>query len=173
VGVARARALARVPDRPPGPSEVLEVATFTLALERFAIETRYIARVVRLTEFTPVPGAPEFLGGILNLRGEILDLIDLRSLLGIAGSGLTDLSRIIVLGVDRNEFGIMVDAVQEVITLRVDQVFEAPPSGPGSGRLYLRGVTDDARMILDGAALIRDEGLYIDQGDEPGAGPGS
>ncbi len=154
---------------PPGPSEVLEVATFTLAHERYAIETRYIAKVVRLVDFTPVPGTPGFLGGVVNLRGEILDLIDLRAFLGIASTGLTDLSRIIVLGVERNEFGIMADAVQEVATLRVDEVFEAPASLPGSGRPYLLGVTADARVVLDGAALIRDEGLYIDQGDESAA----
>ena len=169
----RARALARLPPRPPGPSEVLEVATFTLAFERYAIETRYIAKVVRLTDFTPVPGTPAFLGGVLNLRGEILDLIDLRAFLGITGEGLTDQSRIIVLGVERNEFGIMADSVHEVITLRVDEVYEAPASIPGSGRPYLLGVTTDARIVLDGAALIRDEGLYIDQGDEPAAGFGS
>ena len=169
----RARALARVPDRPPGPSEVLEVATFTLAFERYAIETRFIAKVVRLNEFTPVPGTPEFLGGVINLRGEILDLIDLRAFLGISGTGLTDLSRIIVLGLERNEFGIMADSVQEVMTLRVDEVFEAPASIPGSGRSYLRGVTADARIVLDGAALLRDEDLFIDQGDEPALGPGS
>jgi purine-binding chemotaxis protein CheW len=169
----RARVLARVPVRPPGPSEILEIATFTLASERYAIETRYIAKVVRLTDFTPVPGSPDFLGGVLNLRGEILALIDLRAFLGIVGAGLTDLSRIIVLGVERNEFGIMADAVHEVTTLRLDEVFAPPASIPGSGRPYLRGVTADARIILDGAALIRDEGLYIDQSDEPAPGLGS
>jgi purine-binding chemotaxis protein CheW len=166
----RARLLARVPPRPPGPAEVLEVVTFTLAFERYAIETQYIAKVVRLTDFTPVPGTPAFLGGVLNLRGEILDLIDLRAFLGIAGPGLTDLSKILVLGVERNEFGIMADSVHEVTTLRLDEVFEAPASIPGSGRPYLVGVTADARIVLDGGALIRDEGLYIDQADEPAAG---
>jgi purine-binding chemotaxis protein CheW len=169
----RARTLALVPPGPPGPSEFLEIANFTLALQRYAIETRYIAEVVRLADFTPVPGSPEFFRGVLNLRGEILDLIDLRAFLGIVKPGLADLSRVIVLGVERAEFGLMVDAIQEVTTIRVDEVFDAPGTIPGRGRSHLRGVTADARIILDGAALIRDEGLYIDQGDEPAAGLGS
>jgi purine-binding chemotaxis protein CheW len=170
----RARVLARVPVREPEPSEVLEVATFTLAGERYAIETRYITRVVRLTDFTPVPGTPEFLGGVLNLRGEILALIDLRAFFGIASTGLTDLSRIIVLGLERNEFGIMADGVEEVSTLRVDEVLETPATLPGGGgRAPLLGVTADAWIVLDGSALLADAALYIDQGDEPTSGLGS
>jgi len=163
----RARALARVPARVPGPSEVVEVALFTLAGERYAVETRYISKVVRLTDFTPVPGTPAFLGGVLNLRGEILALVDLRAFFGISAGGLTDLSRIVVLGVDRNEFGIMADAVQEVVTLRVDEVFEPPASIPGAGNSYLMGVTSEGLVVLDGGALLADDGLFIDQGDEP------
>jgi purine-binding chemotaxis protein CheW len=170
----RARALARVPARDPEPSEILEVASFTLAGESYAIETRYITRVVRLTDFTPVPGTPDFLGGVLNLRGEILALIDLRAYFGIASIGLTDLSRIIVLGLERNEFGIMADQVDEVSTLRVDEVLDTPATLPGGGgRALLLGVTADARIVLDGAALLGDPALTIDQGDEPALGPGS
>lgn len=170
----RARALARVPARAPEPSEVLEVVSFSLAGESYAIETRYIAKVVRLTDFTPVPGTPGFLGGVLNFRGEILALVDLRAYFGISGLGLTDLSRIIVLGLERNEFGIMADSVHEVAMLRAAEVLEAPASLPGGGgRAPLLGVTADARIILDGAALLADQALYIDQGDEPALGPGS
>ena len=135
-------------------------------------ETRFIAKVVRLSDFTPVPGTPAFLGGVLNLRGEILALIDLRAFFGFAGPGLTDLSRIIVLGLERNEFGIMADAVHEVMTLGSTRCGRRRRSIPGGGRPFLLGVTVDARIVLDGAALIRDEGLYIDQGDEPPAGLG-
>jgi purine-binding chemotaxis protein CheW len=170
----RARVLARVPVRDPEPPEFLEVASFLLAGERYAIETRFITRVVRLTDFTPVPGTPEFLGGVLNLRGEILALIDLRAYFGIASTGLTDLSRILVLGLERNEFGIMADRVEEVSTLRVDEVLETPVTLPGGGgRAPLLGVTADARIVLDGAALLADKALYIDQGDETPGGIGS
>ena len=111
---------------------------------------------------------------MLNLRGEILALIDLRAFFGIASRGLTDLSRILVLGWERNEFGIMADQVEEVSTLRVDEVLDTPATLPGGGgRAPLLGVTADARIVLDGSALLADAALYIDQGDEPANGLGS
>src|SRR5947209_17100846 len=68
----RARTLARIPPRAPHATEVLEVVTFGLADERYAVETRHVREVVRPAEFTPVPGAPDFLVGLVNLRGDIL-----------------------------------------------------------------------------------------------------
>ena len=83
--------------------------------------------------------------------------------------GLTDLARVLVLGADRPEFGVLADAAHEVTTLRVDEVHEPPDSATGVGREYLRGVTKDALIVLDGAALLRDGRLFIDQGEEAGA----
>ena len=88
----RARALARVPPAAPKASEVLEIATFALANEHYGVETRYVREVVRLADYTPLPGAPAFLVGVLNLRGEILALIDLRTFFGVPARGLTDLA---------------------------------------------------------------------------------
>ena len=65
-------------------TEVLEVATFTLSGERYAIETRYVREIVALADFTPVPGGPSVLFGVVNLRGDVLAVFDLRSLLGLA-----------------------------------------------------------------------------------------
>ena len=170
----RARVLARVPARDPEPSEILEVASFTLAGELYAIETRYITRVVRLTDFTPVPGTPGFLGGVVNLRGEILALIDLRALLR-----------------DRHH-GAHRPLAGHRPGPRRERVRDH--GRPGGGGLHapgrrgprrprdaprrrrpgaLLGVTADARIVLDGSALLADPALYIDQGDEPAGGLGS
>jgi purine-binding chemotaxis protein CheW len=162
----RARTLARVPPRAPVADEVLEVVTFRLASERYAIETGHVREVVRFGDLTPVPGAPDFLAGLLNLRGEILAVFDLRRFFGVADPGRGDLSRVIVLGGDRAEFGVLADAVTEVATLRVDAVREPPASVAGPGRDYLRGVTADALIVLDGAALLSDRRLFIDQAEE-------
>jgi purine-binding chemotaxis protein CheW len=161
----RARALARVPPREPAAAEVLEVVTFTLANERYAIETRHVREVVRFTDFTPVPGAPDFLVGLLNLRGEILAVFDLRKFFGVADTGLTDLSRVIVLGNERPELGVLADAAEEVTILRTDEVFAPPGSVAGIGREYLRGVTKAGRILLDGLALLQASRLFIDQGE--------
>jgi purine-binding chemotaxis protein CheW len=145
------------------------VATFHLAGERFALETRYITQVVRPRECTPIPGVPAFLVGVVNLRGEILAVLDLCPVLGLGRTGAGDPSWIIVLGQQRDEFGVRVDAVLEVTTLRVDEVHEPPGTVAAGARPYLRGVTTDALIVLDGAALLRDDRLVINQGEDVGA----
>ncbi len=162
----RARILARVPPAPLHTGDALEVATFTLANETYAIETRHVRAVVRVSDVTPLPGAPSFLVGVLNLRGDILALLDLRTFFGVGATAPTDLARVFVLGGDRAEFGLLADTALEVRTLRTDEILDPPPSVAGVGRAYLKGVTKEALIVLDGAALLKDGGLYIDQADD-------
>lgn len=162
----RARVLARVPAVPTGAAETLEFVVFALAGERYGIETHYIREVVRLADYTPLPGAPDFLVGVTNLRGQVLAIIDLRRFFGVEVRGLSDLSRVLVAGLDRPEFGILADAVHDVVTLPRDRVLEPPETVAGVAREYLRGVTADALILLDGSALLQDARLVVDQGEE-------
>jgi purine-binding chemotaxis protein CheW len=164
----RARALARVPHKPPSAAEVVKVAVLSLGTERYALETCYVRRVERLEELTPIPGAPDFLIGVINLRGEILDVFDLRILFGIPVGEVTERSRVVVLGDQRDEFGVLVDAAHEVTTLRLEEVLEPPGSVAGIGRHFLRGVTARTLIVLDGAALLEDSRLFIDQSEDAG-----
>jgi purine-binding chemotaxis protein CheW len=161
----RARFLARVPAETVPAAAMLEVVTFHLAGERYAIEAPHVREVIRLIELTPLPGAPDFFAGVTNLRGHILAVIDLGKFFGLADKGLTDLTRVIVLGAERAEFGILADAAPEVTRLRADQVLEALGSVAGKDALALRGVTAEALLLLDGAALLQDPRLFIDQGE--------
>jgi purine-binding chemotaxis protein CheW len=167
----RARVLARVPPEPPRTAEILEVAIFVLGAERYAIETRYVREIVRLADFTPVPGAPDFVVGVMSLRGEILAVIDLRRFLGVPVAGLTDLSRVVVLGPEPAAFGVLADQTREVSTLRIEEVLEPPETVAGVGREYLRGVTGNALIVLDGAALLGDPRLFINQAETAGGSP--
>ena len=163
----RARALAR----PPAQSEetdAIAVMTFALGTERYAIETEYAREVVRLTDFSPVPGAPDFVLGVTNLRGEVLYLVDLRKFFDVPSKGLTDLSRIVVVGIETAEFGILVDEAFEMATLRPNDVVPPSESVAGIGREYLLGVTREALIVLDGAALLRDPRLFVNQDERAG-----
>ncbi len=164
----RADELAKVPVRAPHATEILELVSFSLANEHYAIETRYVREVVRFTDFTPIPGAPDFLVGLLNLRGDILAVFDLRKFFGVVDKGVTDLSRVIAIGGERVEFGILADVVFEVMTVRIGEVFEPPGSVAGIGREYLRGVTREALIVLDGGVLLQAARFFIDQADESG-----
>jgi purine-binding chemotaxis protein CheW len=165
----RARALARVPPRAPDATEVLEAALFRLGGERYAIETRHIREVVRFTTLTPVPGAPESFVGLLSLRGEVLAVFDLHRCFGVEESAATDHSRVIVVGSDRAEFGILADTVDEVAIVRTDEVHAPPASIAGLGRELVRGVTRDGLIVLDGIALLQANQFIIDQADQANA----
>jgi purine-binding chemotaxis protein CheW len=163
----RARVLARVAPAPPAPGEVLQVVTFTLGEERYAIETSRVREVVRLGEaYARLPGAPAFVFGAMNLRGEILTVFDLRPVFGVPQRESSDRSRIVVLGTGHAEFGILVDDAHEVLAVRRDHILEPPAALTGQGREYVVGVTSGAVIVLDGGVLLRDGRLFVDQDSE-------
>jgi purine-binding chemotaxis protein CheW len=158
----RARSLARRPPAEPSAGELLEVLTFVLGRERYALESRHVREVVRLVDFTPVPGTPPFFIGIVNLRGEILPVVDLRRFFDTSARGVTDLARIVVLGGARADLGLLADRVEDMRSLRRIDVLEAPPSVSARGREHLLGVTAEALCVLDGEMLLRDDRLVVD-----------
>jgi purine-binding chemotaxis protein CheW len=157
----RARLLAR-PHSQAVVGETVDVLTFALAAERYAIETRYVREVVRLGDLTPVPGTPDFVAGITNHHGQVLCVMDLRSFFKAPHKGLSDLSRLVVLGVERVEFAIVADRADEIRRLSASEMLPAPESMSHIGREYLRGVTRDALMVLDGASLLEDGRLFVE-----------
>jgi purine-binding chemotaxis protein CheW len=156
----RARKLAQVPDVLEV-GETYEVLAFGLGPERYCIETRYTREVVRFVDYAPIPGTPDFVVGVTNLRGEVVCIIDLRKFFGTSQRGLTDLSRVIALGTETTEFGIVADQVFQVSALRAKDILH-PPESTEVGHEYLLGVTREAAIILDGAALLRDPKLIIE-----------
>src|SRR5471032_2992343 len=160
---ARARRLAPIPEvsRPPGAN--VGVVLFGLGRERYAIETRFVREVVRFADFTQVPGTPKFVVGVANLRGTVIAIIDLHRFFNIPRKGVTDLSRVIVLGIDRVEFGILADLADGQTEIAVADILPPPGKMAGIASSYVRGVTREALIILDGMALLADERLTVDQ----------
>lgn len=156
----RARALAR-PAQQARPAGRRELLVFVLSGELYALETRAVREVARFADFTAVPGASPFLLGVTNLRGEILPVFDLRRIAGIAERGLTDLSRLIVLGEeDRVELGLLADEVREVRSVAHAEIFDPPAELSAAGHHLFRGVTSDAVIVIDGDALLRDPRVF-------------
>jgi purine-binding chemotaxis protein CheW len=112
-----------------------------------------------------VPGAADFLVGVTNLRGEILPVVDLRRFFGLPDRGLTDQSRVLVLGHDRRDLGVLADETHDVVTLRTDAIFPPSSVAPSGGRTYIRGFTEEAVVVLDGDRLLRDPRLVIDHSE--------
>jgi purine-binding chemotaxis protein CheW len=157
--VFRAAELARVPPAPPHVDELLEVVTFNLTTEWYALETRYVREVVHPPEITPVPGMPAFLAGVVNLRGSVLAVVDLARVWGAGGTD--ERPCVVVLGGERAEFGLSATAVGEVTMLAKRDVLSAAVSEELAA--FVRGVTGGSLVLLDGAALLADSRFFFDE----------
>lgn len=129
------------------------VAHFTLGGERLAIEARWLLGVTRLTSLAPLPGAEPPIRGVTVWRGDLLTVLDIRSVLGISTSMLNDLTRVLVLGDRRARFGLLADAASECTELLETALLSAPSSS--MAREYLIGTTAEAELLLDGEKLLQ------------------
>ena len=164
---ARAEALAREPAPAQAAGGHIEVVEFVLAYERYAVETRYVREVSPLENLTPLPCTPAFILGIVNLRGEILSVIDLKKFFELPEKGLTDLNKVIVLEAENMRFGILADAVSGVRRVRVDEIQPSLPTLTGVREAYLKGVTAERMVILDADKILADERIIVlEQVDE-------
>ena len=163
----RAADLARMPavDRA---SEAMPAVIFELADERYAIEAGIVLQVHVLHELTPLAGARPPLFGITHWRGMVLTILDLRAELGVRSTGLTDLSRVLVIDGGRQPFGILADAARDFIDLA--QTTVRPLSAEeASARTLLRGITDDAVLVMDSDAVLA-AGHAVAASDDMGRG---
>ena len=160
---ARAQALARQPGQAEAAGEHIEVVEFVLAHERYAVETRYVREVYPLENLTPLPCTPAFVLGVVNLRGEILSVIDLKKFFELPEKGLTDLNMVIVLEAESMLFGILADAVLGVRRVSVAEIQPSLPTLTGVREAYLRGVTAGRTVILDAEKLLADERIVVQE----------
>jgi len=160
---ARAQALACPMAEPSSAEGSIQAVVFLLAGETYAIELRYVREVYPLTDFTPVPCTPAFVLGIVNVRGQILSVIDLRYLFELPRIGLTELNKIIILCSRDMELGILADAVLGVQDISRDRIQPDLPTLTGIRHAYLEGVTPDRWVVLDGGRLLSDKALIVNE----------
>jgi purine-binding chemotaxis protein CheW len=157
----RARALARAPEEKSEAGDRIEVVTFALGGERYAVETRYVREIIRVVQVTPMPAVPDLFIGLTNLRGEILPLVDLCRFFGVGRTDLAEAPWAIVLGDGAADLGAPTAAIQETLELPKAGLLkpaDTASSQPVDCRL---GVTEDALIVIDGAALLADRRLFI------------
>ncbi|MDA8412819.1 MAG: chemotaxis protein CheW [Desulfobacteraceae bacterium] len=158
---ARAAALARVPEESGAEGDRIEIVEFSLASERYAIESAYIGAVHPLKELTPLPCTPSFVLGVINLRGQILSIIDLREFFDLPERGVSGLSKVIVLRSDSMEFGLLADAVIEARWIPRSTLRPALPTLTDVREEYLLGVTQERLVVLDGGRILSDRGFVV------------
>ena len=157
----RAQVLARAPQSMAVDDTTIEVVEFNLAYERYAIESRWVREVCPLNNLTSLPCTPGFVLGIVNLRGEILSVIDIKKFFDLPEKGLTNLNQVIVLQSGAMTFGILADAIIDARRIKVADIQPPPPTFTGIRAHYLRGVTPQCTVILDAEKLLADEKIVV------------
>ena len=130
--------------------ELLQLVTFCLGEEEFGFDIFKVKEINKMMELIQVPNSPSYVDGVVNLRGRIIPIIDLRSRLGLLKKDHNDKTRIIVVEVHSKTVGFIVDEVKEVLRIS-NSITEAPPDivlGVDSDYITSVGKLDDKLLIL-------------------------
>src|SRR3972149_5433447 len=159
----RAARLAVEQEEKAGAGEIVEVVEFLLAHERYAVASEYVREIFPLNDLTPVPCTPRFVLGIVNVRGQVLSVIDIKRFFDMPEKGLTDLNKVIILHSDDMEFGILADAIVGVRNLNLSEIETSLPTLTGIRKEYLMGITRDREVVIDAGKLLTDKGIIVDE----------
>lgn len=141
-------------------AELLQLVTFSIAEEEFGVDILKVQEIIRTMEITKVPRAPEFVEGVINLRGKVIPILDLRRRFGLVSREHDKHTRIIVIEINNMIVGFVVDSVSEVLRIPASTVEPPPPVVAGLESEYISGVgklEDRLLILLDLDSLLSRE----------------
>jgi purine-binding chemotaxis protein CheW len=159
----RAQALAKPLAEVRTPAEELDLLVFSLADERYGIEMSHVLEVIPLRDLTPVPCTPPVILGVVNHRGRILPVLDIRRLLELSGQGVTEGGRIVAVEAGGMTFGIFADAMAGTIRVAAHEIAHPPVALTGGRQVFIQGVTGEMVAVLDLEALARDGRITVNE----------
>jgi purine-binding chemotaxis protein CheW len=160
---ARALELAKEQKKTELSDQVIKVVEFSLANERFGIELKYIREVYPLKEITFQPCVPSFVLGIINVRGQIISVIDLKKFFDLPEKGLTNLDRVLIINDNKMGFGILADSILDIRSIPIEEIQPSLPTLKGIREEYLKGVTKERLVILDINKLLSDKKIIVNE----------
>jgi len=135
-------------DEAAGNVEHRQCVTFRLDEEIYGINVMLVQEVLRVTEIAPVPGAPSYVVGIINLRGNVVTVIDTRMRFGLPPREMDDSTRIVIIEAEKQTVGIIVDSVSEVVDVYSNEIASAPNVGNDETARYIEGVVSRGEELL-------------------------
>ena len=158
---SRAKKLAQGNEKEGTAGDYVEVLVFLLGHETYAIETAFIREVYPLEDLTPLPCTPAYIFGIMNIRGQILTVMDMKKFFALPEKGITNLNKVIVAKKDATEMGILADEIVGIRNILRSGVHPPPPAMTGIEAGYLKGATSERLIIIDIDSLLTDKKLMV------------
>lgn len=140
--------------------DLLQLVSFLIETEEFGVDIIRVQEIIRLIDITRVPNTPEFIEGVINLRGRIVPVVDLRARFGMPKKERTNNTRIIVVELQDKVVGFMVDSVKEVIRVEKNIIEPPPDLAVGIDTPYIKGVAkleDRLLILLDLEEVLTDQ----------------
>jgi purine-binding chemotaxis protein CheW len=140
-----------------------EILEFELASERYGLDVAEIQEIHPLQQFTQIPCTPSFVFGIINVRGRIISIINLKKFFGLPEQGITNLNKVIIVKNKIMELGILADTVTGFKRVTSDEIHAAPASLSGIGAEYVSGITSEGMIILDSGKILSDKKIIVNE----------
>ena len=137
---------------------------YALAGEEYGIHIRNVTEIIGIQAITDVPGTPEYVKGVINLRGKVIPVIDVRLRFGLPEKDYEERTCIIVVNIKDVSVGLIVDSVSEVMDIPEDNIEPPPKVSKSAGTRYLQGlgkVDNDVKILVDTSQLLFEEELAL------------
>lgn len=157
---SRARLLASEPVTRDAPAGSIDLLEFLLAREHYAVESRYVREVQPFHEFTPLPCAPAFFLGLINVRGQVMPVVDIKKFLGVPEKGITDLDKVVVIRSNAIDLGILADEILGMRSIPLTAIQPSLPIFTEARAQFVRGITNNSVLVLD-VEMILSEGISL------------
>ena len=136
--------------------------TFHLAGEDYGIEIAFVTEIIGIQKITEVPDMPDFIKGVINLRGKVIPVMDVRVKFKLDSRDYDERTCIVVVDIDETSIGLVVDEVSEVVDIPESNVEPPPKTGKGTSSRYLKGmgkIEEEVKILLNIERLLYEEEL--------------
>jgi len=157
----RAKELATQNEKSDCTDDSIEVVEFILATEKYALELNYVREVYPLKDLTPLPCTPPFVSGIINVRSQIVSIIDLKKFFDLSDHDSDSNQRVIILHSNQMEFGILADEIIGVQSIPLNTIQMSMLTLQGIGADYIKGLTKKRIVILDAEKILTDSKIIV------------
>lgn len=132
-----------------GEADLIQLVTFRLGREEYGVEIMKVQEIIRWQEITRMPQMPNFIEGVINLRGKVIPILDLRKRFELGETSTGSATRIVVVSLDDHTLGVIADSVSKVLKFSSKLIEAPPPVIAGIGKEYLRGICKvNGRLIV-------------------------
>jgi purine-binding chemotaxis protein CheW len=159
----RARALQTNIDNEEVITQKMDTLEFMLSDERYAIDATYVSEVITIKDLTPLPCTPSFILGIINNRGQILSVIDIKKFFNLPERGITNLNRVIIVKHQEIDVGILTDEIVGSSTVDLEALQNKIPSANKIADSYILGLTNERLIVLDITEVLQDEKIVVNE----------